>query len=137
MRNNRCQMRYPNGYLIYQQRFPLFFITKIIFSPFFNLLDLTCFTPKKLFFICQPRFTLIQLLNSIFLQPHKIHFSSIPFQFLRISHFLHQPLLISYYIAGSAYLQYFFNQTYSFVLNIQWQVIVSFNLHILFSQWMM
>ena len=31
------------------------------------------------------------------------------------------------------YLQYFFNWICPFVLNIQWQVIVSFNLHILLS----
>ena len=31
------------------------------------------------------------------------------------------------------YLQYFFNWICHFILNIQWQVVVSFNLHILLS----
>ena len=37
------------------------------------------------------------------------------------------------YFSGLAYLQYFFNWKSHFVLNTQWQVVVGFNLHILFS----
>ena len=38
-----------------------------------------------------------------------------------------------YYSISLAYLQYFLNWTCPSVLNIQWQVVVGFNLHFLFS----